>query len=327
MEKVELLKLPTPLHRIEVDGRNSYYIKRDDMTDFALGGNKARKMEYFLRDALYKGCDCLVTYGSAHSNHCRVAAAAAAREGLKCTLILSGSESDLTLTGNDMMYFLCGAELVWTDVSDVSTTIDREIEKLKAGGFNPYFIPGGGHGNLGTHAYAEAYREISAQSEELGIGFDYIFLASGTGTTHAGLIAGKELSGGCEEIVGISIARREARGRAVISESLKCYIDEVDPERRSYDFSIIFEDSYVGKGYADVYPEIAEAIRFMLCRNSIVLDPVYTGKAFYGMCDYLKRENIEGKSILFIHTGGIPIFFSKGREVLGKLGLNVGLDC
>lgn len=319
MEKVELLKLPTPLHRIEVDGKNSYYIKRDDMTDFALGGNKARKMEYFLRDALDGACDCIVTYGSAHSNHCRIAAAAAAREGLKCVLILSGSEADFTLTGNDIMYFLCGAELLWTAVSDVSSTIDSELEKLKQKGHRPYFIPGGGHGNLGTHAYAEAYKEIQTQSREIGVEFDYIFLASGTGTTQAGLIAGKELNGGCEEIVGISVARREARGREVISESLKSYIGEIDPERQSDDLSIIFEDSYIGKGYADLYPEVAETIRLMLCRNSVVLDPVYTGKAFCGMCEYLEREKIEGKNILFIHTGGTPIFFSKGREVVELL--------
>lgn len=191
MEKVKLLKLPTPLHEIKIDNKNRYFIKRDDLTDFALGGNKARKIEFFLHDIIKKGCDYVVTYGSAQSNHCRITAAAAARLGLNCLLILAGTEKDFTYSGNDIIYNLTGAKIRWCDVNSVSNTIEKEIEKLKSNGYNPYFIPGGGHGNFGTHAYVEAYKEIKQQCEEMNINFDYIFLASGTGTTQAGLIAGK----------------------------------------------------------------------------------------------------------------------------------------
>jgi D-cysteine desulfhydrase len=319
MEKINLLKLPTALHEIEVDNKNRYFIKRDDLTDFVLGGNKARKLEYFLYDIQGKGCNYIVTYGSAQSNHCRIVVAAAARLGLKCLLILAGSENDFTFAGNDIIYFLTGANIRWCNVNEVRSTIDREMKNLKRQGYNPYFIPGGGHGNCGTHAYVEAYKEIEQQSKEMGINFDYIFLASGTGTTQAGLIAGKKVSNGTEEIVGISIARRAYRGIEVIRESLKSYYMEFYNENLFNNKDIIFDDSYIGEGYADIYIGIAETIKFMLCKNSIILDPVYTGKAFYGMCQYINKNDIEGKNILFIHTGGTPIFFGNGRKIVDLL--------
>lgn len=315
MEKIDLLKLPTPLHEIKVDDRNRYFIKRDDLTDLALGGNKARKIEFFLSDIKKKGCDYVVTYGSVQSNHCRITAVAAARLGLKCLLILAGTENDFTFSGNDIMYTLTGADIRWCEVSEVSSTIEMEIENLKNKGYNPYFIQGGGHGNFGTHAYIEAYKEIKQQSDEINVKFDYIFLASGTGTTQAGLIAGKKILDGTEKIVGISIARRAERGINVIKESLESYYTEFYNENLLEDSDIIFDDSYIGKGYGDIYKGVVDSIKFMLSKNSIVLDPVYTGKAFYGMCEYIKKEDIKGKNILFIHTGGVPCLFAYGKKV------------
>lgn len=319
MEKISLFELPTPLHEIDVDNKNKYFIKRDDLINFALGGNKARKLEYFLYDIKEKGCDYIVTYGSTQSNHCRIVASAATKLGLKCLLILAGSENDFTFTGNDIMYFLTETSIKWCDVNEVSNTIDREMESLKKQGYNPYFIPGGGHGDCGTHAYVEAYREIKQQSKKMGIKFDYIFLASGTGTTQAGLIAGKKVLNGTEEIVGISIARKAYRGIEVIRESLETYYMEFYNENLFSDKDIIFDDSYIGEGYADTYKGIAETIKLMFCKNSIILDPTYTGKAFYGMRQYIEKKNIKNKNILFIHTGGTPIFFSRGKEVVNLL--------
>lgn len=322
MEKINLIKLPTPLHEIKVDNKNKYYIKRDDLTDFALGGNKARKIEYFLCDIQKKGCNYVVTYGSAQSNHCRITAAAAARLGFRCLLILAGTESDFTYTGNDILFYLTGANVRWCDVNEVSSVIKCEIKKLKSQGYNPYFIPGGGHGNLGTHAYVEAYKEIKIQSKQMGINFDYIFVASGTGTTQAGLIAGKQILNGNEKIVGISVARKAYRGIEVIKESLESYYKEFYADILHETRDIIFNDCYIGKGYADIYEGIVDAIKLMLSKNSIVLDPVYTGKAFYGMREYIKKENIRDKNILFVHTGGIPILFSKGKQIIDCYGLS-----
>ena len=321
MRKINLLKLPTPLEEIRIDNKNRYFIKRDDLTDFALGGNKARKIEFFLSDIKEKGCNYVVTYGSVQSNHCRITAVAAARLGLSCLLILSGTEKDISFSGNDIIYNLAGASIRFCEVNEVSKTIEKEMNNLRSKGFNPYFIQGGGHGNLGTHAYVEAYKEIKQQSEELNISFDYIFLASGTGTTQAGLIAGKTILGGKEKIVGISVARRAARGINVIKDSLKSYFVEFYNENLIEDEEIIFDDSYVGKGYGDIYKEVVDSIKFMLTNNSIILDPVYTGKAFYGMCNYIKKEDIKGKNILFIHTGGVPCLFACGKKIIhGKSG-------
>ncbi len=316
MERVQLLKLPTPIHEIEVDDKNRYYIKRDDLTDFALGGNKARKIEFFLYDIQKNKSNYVVTYGSAQSNHCRIVAAAAARFGLKCLLILAGSEDEFSFAGNDILYFLTGATIKWCNVNEVSATIEQELENLRNQGYNPYFIPGGGHGNYGTHAYVEAYMEIRNQAKELGVNFDYIFLASGTGTTQAGLIAGKEIAKGKEKIVGISIAREFRRGIEVIRESLKSYFRKFSDECLFNDADIIFDDSYIGNGYADFNRNIVHTIGFMLSKNSIILDPVYTGKAFYGMSQYIRENKIQGKNILFIHTGGLPIFFAKGKDII-----------
>lgn len=316
MEKINILNLPTPLHETEVDYKNRYFIKRDDLTGFALGGNKARKIEYFLYDIQKRNCDYIVTYGSTESNHCRIVAAAAAKLGLKCSLILEGSKEDFSFAGNDIMYFLSGADIIWSSADEASSIIDSQIENLKKQGHNPYFIPGGGHSNCGTQAYIEAYKEIREQSIKNKIDFDYIFVASGTGTTQAGLIIGKKALNGKENIIGISIAREAHRGIEVINESIEEYIREFHTDILIDSNDIIFDDSYIGCGYADIYKEVVDTIKLMFYKNSIILDPIYTGKAFYGMLEYIKKENITDKNILFVHTGGTPVFFSKGREIV-----------
>lgn len=316
MKKVSLLNLPTPLHKIDVNSNNNYFIKRDDLTGLTLGGNKARKVEYFFADLLEKRCNYVVTYGSAQSNHCRIVAAAAAKLGIKCKLILEDSQKAVEPKGNEIFYKLLDADIIWCKVEDVKETISRTLNDIKRQGYRPYFIQGGGHGNLGTHAYVETYMEISEQSKTQGLHFDYIFTASGTGTTQAGLVAGKKITNGQEKIVGISVARSLPRGAQVVRDSVESYLKYINSNINIENRDIIFDDSYIGKGYADIYKAIIDAITFMLKHNSIVLDPVYTGKAFYGMCEYLKRNNIRGKNILFIHTGGLPCFFAHGNKLI-----------
>lgn len=323
-KKIDLLKLPTPLEKSKVDGDNNYYIKRDDLTDLALGGNKARKVEYFLSDILENDNDYIVSYGSPGSNHCRIIAATAARYNKKCLLILSGNKKEFNYNGNDLLYFLSDAEIVWCKNEEVSKVIERELERLKNEGHDPYFIQGGGHGNLGTHSYVMVYEEIQKQSEILNIEFDYIFLASGTGTTQAGLIEGKEIYNGKENIVGISIARNQKRGREVIHESLIEYNEEFNKKSNLNKDDIIFIDSYIGGGYADLNEKISQTIKEIFKKNSIILDPTYTGKAFYGMKEYIKTNNIKNKNILFIHTGGTPIFFRRGMEIVRELNSEKG---
>ena len=317
MNKIILANTPTPIQFYKRIGSNYVYIKRDDLTDLALGGNKVRKLEYFLADAIEKNANCIVTYGSAQSNHCRLTAAAASKHQMKSVLILSESE-EVQFNGNYFLYKLFDAEIVWTDVKNVPETIEKTLADLRNKGLKPYFIQGGGHGNLGTHAYRKAFDEIIEQEKEMNIEFEYIFHASGTGTSQAGLIAGNLLNKFKKKIVGISVARNEIRGRQVIYESLKDYFDELNYSFKIPKETIIFNDSYVGRGYGDIYPEIVGTIKEVAKGSGVILDPVYTGKAFYGMIDYIEENRITNKNILFIHTGGIPLVFHHAKILMGS---------
>ena len=180
------------------------------------------------------------------------------------------------------------------------------MEELRLLGHRPYFIQGGGHGNIGTQAYVEAYNEIYDYETATGIHFDYVFHASGTGTTQAGLICGQRIKAVCEKtIVGISIARRNPYGKQHVVDSVNSYFGRTEVGANQ----VQFLDQYIGVGYGHVYPEVLATIKRMWLQNGIPLDTVYTGKAFYGAEQYLIQNQIEGKNILFIHTGGTPLFF------------------
>lgn len=309
MKKIPLTSAPTPIQFYKTIDSNNIYIKRDDLSELALGGNKVRKLEYFLADVIEKKADCIVTYGSPQSNHCRLTAAAASRQGLKTVLILSKSENP-QFNGNYFLYEVFDAEVVWAETNNVPRIIDETLAGLKKRGYRPYFIEGGGHGNLGTHAYKLVFDEILKQQKEKNIQFDYIFHASGTGTTQAGLVAGKLINNSSIDIVGISVARNKHRGKEVIFNSLKEYLGKFKPAIAPAENDIIFTDSYVGSGYAHIYPEIISTIRTVARSSGILLDPVYTGKAFYGMVDYINKHKLRSKNVLFIHTGGIPLLFN-----------------
>ena len=171
---------------------NNLWIKRDDLIPFSFGGNKARKAILFFEEIDNGNYDCVVTYGSGSSNHCRVVANECCRRGMKCCIISPEEASKPTF--NSQMMELFGAEITTVPVSDVHDTIEDKIAELKASGNHPYFIEGGGHGNIGTEAYVQCYQEIKEYERETGVHFDYIFLASGTGTTQAGLICGQLLA-------------------------------------------------------------------------------------------------------------------------------------
>lgn len=296
------------------------------MTGLALGGNKARKLEYYLADAAKGNYNHIVTYGTAQSNHCRVAAIAAALWGFPCTLILAQTKESPVYNGNYFLFHLLNATITWSKIEQVNATIDRELERIKTNGDRPYFIPGGGHGYWGTHAYFQAYRELEKQKKKMGIHFDYIFFASGTGSTQSGLVIGnKRADNRGEQIIGISIARGSEKGVPIILDNISQYIKKAKLNIYIDEADISFIDDYIGEGYADIYPEVITTIKQVAAKTGVLLDPVYTGKAFFGMLDYLEKRDIKGKRILFIHTGGIPLLFyysEKFKELLdipGKL--------
>lgn len=291
----------TPVQQIE----ENLFIKRDDLIPYSFGGNKARKGYLFFEEIDQGGYDCVVTYGSSHSNHCRIISNMAAARSMPCYLIGPEEVSDVTYNSRFMQVF--GAEIIVVPINHIHDTIEAKLEELRNAGKKPYFIPGGGHGNIGTQAYVECYEEIKKYEEEQGIFFDYIFFASGTGTTHAGLVCGQIKYNDTRKVIGISIARKNPRGRNVVLDSIREYMIGVSEEEIQE--RTIFLDDYIGDGYGKENAEIFDLIKTSMVQYGIPMDSTYVAKAFLGMRKYIESERIIDKKILFIHTGGTPLFF------------------
>ena len=299
---------PTPIVDLGEYKGNHLWMKREDLIPFSFGGNKARKAQLFFREIDSGGYDCVVTYGSGSSNHCRVIANVCCRRDMGCFIISPEEASEATF--NSQMMNLFGAKITTVPVSEVHNTIEEIIEELISAGKKPYFIEGGGHGNLGTEAYVQCYREIKEQEKEIGVSFDYIFFASGTGTTHAGLVCGQLLNGDQRNIVGISIARKNPKGREVVLNSIRSYLADRASEELIQAATVFVDDYTAGYGTDD--SRVTEIIETVLKTYGIPLDKTYTGKAFMGMTEYIKV--VSNKNILFIHTGGTPLFFDALRS-------------
>lgn len=298
---------PTPIQQLtETFQGNRFYIKREDLIPLSFGGNKARKAYYFLEEIEKEQADCIVTYGSSSSNHCRVTAAVAAANGYPCFIISPASQNNPTM--NQMLVETLNANLIFTPLPEVGETIQQTLIQLKKEGLKPYFIPGGGHGNNGTQAYVDAYHEIKVAEEEQRLSFDFIFHASGTGTTQAGLICGNHLYGDSKKIIGISIAREASRGKSVVLASANTYLERLSLPL-IVDEEVIFDDHYRAGGYGEFQEAIADRIQQVYVREGIGLDPTYTGKAYWGMMEYLEEHQVENQTILFVHTGSNPLFF------------------
>lgn len=270
-----MINTSTPIYMIDKN-KNNIYIKRDDLIPFSFGGNKARKGMLFWKDIKRKKADHIVTYGSSSSNHCRVIANIAAGENIPITIISPKEIEKETFNLKMMRKF--GAEFIFCPVAAVSKTIDSTMKNLQSLGKNPYFIMGGGHGNIGTQAYVDCYNEICEYENKKGIKFDYIFHASGTGTTQAGLVVGQLIAKDKRKIVGISIARKCPYGRNVIVDSVREYLGN-EVSESDVQNSIIFEDSYVASGYGDSISDIKKYIEIYMNKYGIPLDETYTGKA------------------------------------------------
>lgn len=296
----------TPIYKLFGLGYSDLYIKRDDLFPFSFGGNKARKAELFFEDIDSGEYDCVVTYGSGSSNHCRVISNMCCQRGMEC-YVISPQETD-EMTFNKQMAQMFGAKRIIVPLDKVHNTIERKIMELREFGKKPYFIEGGGHGNIGTEAYVRCYQEIKNYEQESGIYFDYIFFASGTGTTHAGLVCGQLLNKDERKIVGISIARKNPRGRDIVIESVRTYMGDM-AEEEAIQKATLFIDDYTGEGYGRNNEEIVQTIKYLISYCGVPLDPTYTGKAFNGMNKYTKKNECRDKTILFIHTGGTPLFF------------------
>lgn len=294
------------------DNSNKFYIKRDDLLPFSFGGNKARIAEEYFKDLIEKGYDTIISYGNSRSNLNRVIANMSKSLGIPCYIVspLEYLEEN-TETNNSKMVKMMDANIIQCDKKNVSETIEEIINDCKRRNLNPYYINGNkyGKGNekIAVRAYVKAYEEILKYEKKSDCHFDYIFHASGTGMTQSGLVCGKLRNEDNRSIIGISIARDLEIGKKSVINNIISYLG--DDLLEKFNDDVKFIDKYVCGGYSKYNSEIDNIINRVLSLDGIPLDRTYTGKAFWGMTEYIKEKKINNAKILFIHTGGTPLFF------------------
>lgn len=293
----------TPIVQIS-DESNEIYIKKEEAIPFSFGGNKCRIAAGYFKEIIQGGHDVVVTYGASSSNLCRVIANMTSRYGLQC-VIVSPEENYIQTPNSELVSFL-GARIEKCPVKDISHTIDMVMDSYRKE-HNPYFIYGGGHGVRGTESYRNVLKQIVQFEKEKGLNFDYIFITLATGTSMSGLIIENAVGGYNKQLFGVTIARDITRAKEIMCQSLHAYDSDIASGISENDYTILGD--YRCEGYGTYTPEVLSMIKMQFAKNGINFDTTYTGKAFYGMLDYLKRNNITGKRVLFIHTGGTPLFF------------------
>jgi D-cysteine desulfhydrase family pyridoxal phosphate-dependent enzyme len=321
LPRTPLAQLPTPLeefrHLGKALGGPQIWIKRDDMTGLALGGNKSRKLEFLIADALHRNADTVITAGAAQSNHCRQTAAAATRSGLSCHLVLGGTRPEIP-DGNLLLDILFGARLHWTGMERRGERMEEIAEQLRSEGRTPYLIPYGGSNATGAVGFVLAMEELLLQKESGAV--THIVVPSSSGGTQAGLVVGARAAGFPGSIIGISIDKEErGPGRyetelANLSRATASHIG-LDAEFTERDFCVNYD--YLGKGYGVVGEPEREAIRLTATTEGVLLDPVYTGRAMAGLIDMIRRKEFSpNDTVLFWHTGGAPALFAYAREIV-----------
>ena len=320
LPKISLGFFPTPIVELSRLGKAlggaQLFMKRDDQTGLALGGNKTRKLEYLFGAALKTGCDCIITAGAAQSNHCRQAAAAAAKLNLECHLVLGG-ESPERLNGNLLLDNLFGSRIHWAGPHRKGEDIPRICEELRAAGKNPYLVPYGGSNEIGAMGFVEATRELVGQSTNRP--FTHVVFASSSGGTQAGLMVGKKLFAQDFRLIGINIDKGES-GEVPFDQQILALANQSAPlvgvDNEFSEDDLILNDDYVGDGYGVVGELEREAIKLTAQTEGILLDPVYTGRAMGGLIDLFRSGKIgRNDRVLFWHTGGTPALFAEPESL------------
>ena len=311
--KLHLGQFPTPMHHLDNMSRalgRSIYIKRDDMTGVSTGGNKVRKLEYLLYDAKEKGADYVLTTGGAQSNHAMLTAACCNKIGIKAILVLK-QRGVQGRVGNLLINELLGADVRFVDTDsydDVYKEMDRIADALRAAGHNPYLVPVGGSVPLGTVGYVDCAREIFAEALEQDIKIDRIVSTAGSGGTLAGLVLGAMLYGDGCKVTGVAVCDDpfEEITAELVNGAAEILGADVHVEPKDIDIL-----RYYGAGYAKPSKEGLEAITLMAQQEGLILDPVYTGKAFAGLMHLIRTGKIsENETVLFLHSGGTASLFA-----------------
>ncbi|MHA1221337.1 MAG: D-cysteine desulfhydrase family protein [Candidatus Heimdallarchaeota archaeon] len=323
ISRIQHCLLPTPLLPMERLsehlGKANIFIKRDDLTGIAFGGNKNRKLEFLLADALLKGSDVIITEGAVTSNHCLQTAACSIRLGLDCELVLSDSAIGDRITGNLLLNQILDAKIHRVTTSaDRSVRMDEIAEELRDQGKKPYVIPTGGSNRIGILGYILCLKEIAIQSADLELYFDYFIHASGSAGTQAGTLAGKKLYYNDLEIIGINVGDNRNELIANIKRIISEFENDWSLNLDIASDEIILLDQYYGQGYGVPNQQMIDAVKLVAKLEGIFLDPVYSGKAMVGLIDLVETEEIAPDSnVLFLHSGGSPALFAY-NDIFGK---------
>ncbi|MDO6437329.1 D-cysteine desulfhydrase family protein [Cyclobacterium sp. 1_MG-2023] len=320
--KFNLGFFPTPLQELRKLSKKypdyNIFIKRDDNTGLASGGNKTRKLEYLIKQALEEGCDTIITAGAQQSNHCRQTAAACSIAGLNCYLLLGGEKPEV-YDGNLLLSSILGAEIHFTGENRKGEDIEALKNKLENKGNKCFVIPYGGSNVTGAMGFVNAVKELKEQLIQQKLKIDYIFFASSSGGMQAGLTLGKEIYNLNSELIPISIDKEETNGLSleeVVFNIVKEGLQKMNVNKKIQLSDIYLNRDYDKGGYGVVTKNEINSINELARNEGILLDPVYTGRAFYGMLDYLKEKKIPSNSnVLFWHTGGLPAIFKYANEL------------
>jgi L-cysteate sulfo-lyase len=296
------------------------WIKRDDCTGLATGGNKTRKLEFLIADAIEKGADMLVTQGAVQSNHVRQTAAAACKFGLDCHALLErrvpGREEDYETTGNVLFDQMFGISLEFRPAGlDMNAEAMEVTEKLAAAGRKPYFIPGGGSNEIGALGYVSCAYELLDQIKANNLDVGWIVLATGSAGTHAGMLAGLHAAGSTIPVMGISVRQPEEKQIAAVHKLAVLTAAQLTDTPLGVE-KVIVDDGYVGAGYGQPTQGTLDAINLIARREGLLFDPVYSGKGLAGMIGLAGQNFFESdKDVIFLHTGGAAALFAYGNQL------------
>ncbi|WP_295241354.1 D-cysteine desulfhydrase [uncultured Brevundimonas sp.] len=325
--RIRLAHLPTPLEpllRLSEELGLDLWIKRDDCTGLAGGGNKTRKLEFLLGAALEQDADTLVTQGAVQSNHVRQTAAAAAAHGLACEIILeerTGSKAtDYVGNGNVLLDRLFGANLrTVPGGTDMVAELEKTAAEVRARGGKPYVIPGGGSNPIGALGYVDCAREIVVQADEMDLEVHRIVTATGSAGTHAGLVAGLAVMGADIPVLGIGVRAPKDRQEANVFKLAEETAALLGQPGRVTREMVVADCDYVGEGYGLIDQGVIDALTLAARLDGIVLDPVYSGKAMKGLIALARAGQFKGETVVFLHTGGAQGLFGYQTEIEGAL--------
>ena len=326
LPRVRLAHLPTPLEEAPflsaALGGPRIFIKRDDCTGLALGGNKTRKLEYLIADAQSHGASVIITSGSYHSNHCRQTAAAARIAGMKCLLVLNSDVPEPAVEGNLLLDRLLGAQIHFVGSEEEREPMAELLAaECRRQGEEPYIITGGGSSPLGTAAYVNAVFELMEQLDDIGVEPSRLYTTSSTsGGTHAGLAIGAAIAGATFHVQGIAIEGSEDEVRSIVLPLANATSELLESHIQLTPRVIHIDARYVGPGYGIATDECLDAINIVARTQAILLDPVYTAKTMAGLIGHIAEGQLgPNDTVVFLHSGGIPALFEDGRSLLSAL--------